>query len=91
MPKVKESGSTMANSYNKTNPRPTNNLDYKELTCHYCGCKGHIQLDCLKKKKENAKKSSSTESQPTPNQTLPTKLKKQFSSALRNILHIWLD
>ena len=54
------------NSYNKPNPRPPNNPAYKELTCHYCGYKGHIQPDCRKKKRDNAKKSYSTESQPTP-------------------------
>ena len=53
-----------ANSYNKPNPRPTNNPAYKVLTCHYCGYKAHIQPNCKKKKRDNAKKSSSTESQP---------------------------
>ena len=51
---------------NKPNPRPPNNPAYKELTCHYCGYKGHIQPNCQKKTRDNANKSYSTESQPTP-------------------------
>ena len=58
------------NLYNKPYPRPTNNPAYKELTCHYCGYKGHIQPDCWKKKRDNAKPSSSTKSQPTPKSSL---------------------
>ena len=31
-----------------TSSKPANNPPHKELPCHYCGYKGHIQADCWK-------------------------------------------
>jgi hypothetical protein len=45
----------------KPNLRSTNNPAYKDLTCHYCGYKGHIQPDCWKKKRDTFRESSSIE------------------------------
>jgi hypothetical protein len=36
--------------------------DHSNLTCHYCQKKGHIQLDCHKKKKDDADKKKKEES-----------------------------
>jgi hypothetical protein len=38
--------------------------DHSNLTCHYCGKKGHIQPDCRKKKKDDADKNSVSKSGP---------------------------
>jgi hypothetical protein len=35
--------------------------DHSNLTCHYCGKKGHIQPDCQKKKKDDADKKKKEE------------------------------
>ena len=33
----------------------TSSQDHSNLTCHYCNKKGHIQRDCRKKKRDEAK------------------------------------
>ena len=58
---VKSKGKWNASPNNsKFSSKPANNSANKELTCHHCGYRGHIQPDCQKKKRDNATKPPST-------------------------------
>ena len=52
---MKKKGKNVASNANSnaastTIKKPVRNLNHKDLTCHYCGKKGHISPNCYKKK-----------------------------------------
>ena len=58
---MKKKGKIMASNANSdaasaTTEKPVRNPNHKDLTCHYCGKKGHISPNCYKKKHDLQKK-----------------------------------